>query len=255
MGEALRDWLPLVVHGLTCWMSSEDILAGERWGVSVSNELMKSDYGLLILTKENLSAPWILFEAGALARAVGLTQVCPILVDVDSSVINGPLAQFQTVRLNKSGIWKLVRALYNANTTITLSESQQRNIVDGLWFHLGQIIDDRSTPHDRNPDSDEPRLTVIEHDGGREIHHHLSFPQTVQNLLNLLYRDVLGDMVPVYSYGETWILKNVRTGEIIKKSAPLDARTLHDVGIRDGDRLALIRLSGSTGDSAGTNAS
>ena len=59
-----------------------DIDAGERWSNSVQKELEEPRFGILCLTQDNLTAPWILFEAGALAKTVQNTYVCPYLIDV-----------------------------------------------------------------------------------------------------------------------------------------------------------------------------
>ncbi len=37
--------------------------------ISWSARLQETDFGIICLTPENVSAPWLLFEAGALARA------------------------------------------------------------------------------------------------------------------------------------------------------------------------------------------
>ena len=245
IGEALRDWLPLVVHGLSCWMSSEDVHAGERWGISVSNELMKSEYGILVLTRDNMNAPWILFEAGALAKAVGLTQVCPILINVTPQEIPQPLGQFQSVRLDQDGMWRLVRSLYSANPATFLSDSQQLHIMQGLWPSFAEALNDspsRSVPVETGHD---PRITVVEFSSGVEVRHHLSFPRTLQELLDLLYREILGDEVPVFSYGSTWALRNLRNDKELAKEGDLDHRSLEELDLHDGDTLAVVRLGSS----------
>ena len=66
VAKALSDWLPLVFQSVSVWVSSEHIQAGSRWAHEVSTKLDESDVGILYLTASNLSAPWILFEAGAL---------------------------------------------------------------------------------------------------------------------------------------------------------------------------------------------
>ena len=88
----------------------------------------------------------------------------------------------------------------------------------------------------------EPKLTVIEYANGREVHHHLSFPRSLQGLLDLIFKEVVGDEVPVYSYGVTWALRNMRSNQVIEKVGAQDGRRLSELGIRDGDRLALTRI-------------
>jgi hypothetical protein len=70
LAQALRDWLPLVLHYVEPWLSQSDIEPGERWASEVSKELEVSNFGIICVTKENTESPWILFEAGALAKSL-----------------------------------------------------------------------------------------------------------------------------------------------------------------------------------------
>ena len=98
LATALRDWLPLILHYAQPWLSDKDISAGDRWGLEIGKELEESSFGIICLTQENLGAPWILFEAGALSKIVLVNSVCPYLLDVEYSDIGGPLSQFQAKR-------------------------------------------------------------------------------------------------------------------------------------------------------------
>src|SRR5688572_18638179 len=93
---ALREWLPDVIQSVHPWLSSEDIDAGLRWNDEVTRELSQTRFGIICLTAENQTAPWILFEAGALAKTIEKTHVVPYLIGLEpTDVQRGPLAQFQ----------------------------------------------------------------------------------------------------------------------------------------------------------------
>jgi hypothetical protein len=77
--QALHQWLPDVIQSIEPWMSAEDIDAGARWGNEVTNELAQTRCGIICLTQDNLTAPWILFEAGALSKTIEKTYVIPYL--------------------------------------------------------------------------------------------------------------------------------------------------------------------------------
>ena len=49
-------------------MSDTDIEKGARWENEISLRLAESDLGIICLTPDNLEEPWVLFEAGALAK-------------------------------------------------------------------------------------------------------------------------------------------------------------------------------------------
>jgi hypothetical protein len=90
MAEALDDWLPKVLRQVDPWMSETDISAGERWSVELSKQLGASDFGIICMTRHNMTAPRLLFEAGAISRSLSSGAVCPYLLglhvrDISSS--------------------------------------------------------------------------------------------------------------------------------------------------------------------------
>src|SRR5260370_42334613 len=50
------------------FLSSKDIRSGSQWYEIIAKELGQTKFGIVCLTPENLEAPWILFEGGALAK-------------------------------------------------------------------------------------------------------------------------------------------------------------------------------------------
>lgn len=79
IAEALHDWLPRVIQAVQPWLSSTNIDKGARWSDDIAAQLEETKFGLICLTRENLEAPWILFEAGALSKTLDRTYVCPYL--------------------------------------------------------------------------------------------------------------------------------------------------------------------------------
>jgi ribosomal protein L7/L12 len=109
----MRDWLPLVLHYVQPWLSAADIDAGQRWATEVGQQLNDSMFGILCLTRDNLQSPWILFEAGALAKSVAAGAVVPFLLDLEFSDVTGPLAQFQAKKADEQSTLELVTAINN----------------------------------------------------------------------------------------------------------------------------------------------
>jgi hypothetical protein len=58
--------------------------------------------------------PWVLFEAGALAKALDHSVVCPYLLDVKPSALEGPLNQFNAVMADEGGTLGLFRSINRA---------------------------------------------------------------------------------------------------------------------------------------------
>jgi hypothetical protein len=119
IAKALRDWLRDVIQNLTPWMSEVDTPAGERWGEGLRKELQDSQFGVVCLTAENLQAPWLHYEAGALAKTVEGPRVCPYLYKIDPSEVQGPLSVFQWKRVDEQGTKELVHSINAASLTLT----------------------------------------------------------------------------------------------------------------------------------------
>lgn len=129
---AFREWLPSVIQSIEAYVSSEDIEKGARWSGEIAKELDNSHYGIICLTEENKSAPWIHFEAGALSKSMKSGCVSPFLIDIKRSDVQGPLTQFQSVIFEKTDVLKLVVSINeqipekNRLTEATLSKSFER---------------------------------------------------------------------------------------------------------------------------------
>lgn len=129
----LKGWLPSVIQSIEPYVSSEDIDKGARWLTDISGELETSSFGILCLTRSNLNAPWILFEAGALSKKLEKSKVCPLLIDLSHSDIEGPLVQFQATSINKEDISKLLRSINQSLDDKGLGEKQLEETFDMWW--------------------------------------------------------------------------------------------------------------------------
>src|SRR4051812_20798222 len=102
VATALREWLGFVVPAKP-WMSEEDIEAGARWGDAIAGSLKDATSGILCITPENRDRPWLVFEAGALAKAFETARVTPYLFGFeDKSLPGSPLSQLQAKLVTKS---------------------------------------------------------------------------------------------------------------------------------------------------------
>ena len=114
VAQQLREWLPYVINSINPYVSSEDIDKGARWSTDIAKELEDSTFGILCVTKDNLEAPWLSFEAGALSKTMEKSFVTPFLFDIKRSEIKGPILQFQSTIFEKDDIKKLVKTLNKA---------------------------------------------------------------------------------------------------------------------------------------------
>ncbi|MDC3962572.1 TIR domain-containing protein [Polyangium jinanense] len=139
VARTLREWLPLVLQHVEPWMSEKDIEAGERWGIEIGKKLEESFFGVICLTKENLTAPWILFEAGALSKIMASSAVCPYLLGLDFGDITGPLSQFQAKKASKEHTRALVESINKCSIEQGmkgLDGNRLGAVFEGFWPQL-----------------------------------------------------------------------------------------------------------------------
>jgi len=111
VANLLDYWVKCVVQASRPWVSTSGIDSGSIWFNQISSELQDTTFGIICLTKENKEAPWILFEAGALAKGLASSRVCTFLIDLETKDIRDPLAQFNHTLPNFDSMWKLVSTL------------------------------------------------------------------------------------------------------------------------------------------------
>lgn len=146
LAKALRDWLPLVIHYVEPWLSQSDIEAGERWSIQIAKELEATNFGIICVTPENLNSPWVLFEAGALAKSMQDGRVIPVLLDLDFKSISGPLSQFQAKKADTAGLRDLVISLNKAGSD-AVPDSRLVTLFDSLVPALEKKIADIPKAH------------------------------------------------------------------------------------------------------------
>lgn len=141
VAQSLRVWLPKVIQAVKPWMSNEDIESGMKWSNEISGELEKSNFGIICITNENQSNPWITFEAGALSKTIDNAYVCPFLFDLEPSQLTGPISQFQARKTNKEGTLKILKTINNALDNNSLQEDELDEIFEVWWPKLSDNFD------------------------------------------------------------------------------------------------------------------
>ena len=109
LAQKLCKWIPEVLQYGRPWMSAE-ISAGRRWSQELAERLRGTNYGILCLTPENVRAPWIMFEAGGLAKQWTSARVVPLLFGgLHPDDLPSPLDQFQAKHASRLGLAELVQ--------------------------------------------------------------------------------------------------------------------------------------------------
>lgn len=133
VAELLDDWIQCVIQAVDPWMSSKDIDRGALWFTEITDQLANTGIGIICLTKENKNKPWILFEAGALAKGLTSNRVCTFLIDLSPTDLENPLAQFNHTFSTKDSIWDLVRTINLSLKENALKENVLAKVFDTYW--------------------------------------------------------------------------------------------------------------------------
>jgi hypothetical protein len=139
--EALKDWLPTILQTARPWMSATDIEKGTRWREEVAAALDTMKAGVICLTPENLTAEWLLFEAGALSKIRDpQTRVWTyLLAELKTQDLKDPLAMFQATSAEKEDTRKLIHSI-NKSLDATVAEGRLNHLFDKLWPDLEQKL-------------------------------------------------------------------------------------------------------------------
>lgn len=140
VAQALYNWLECIINFVKPWMSTASINPGERWNEEISKKLSETDFGIICLTPENIDKPWILFEAGALAKSIDKGRVIPLLIGLKSADLKPPLSQFQSVSLDRNGIRTIILSINKYLETSALSESVLDTSFKSLWSEFEENI-------------------------------------------------------------------------------------------------------------------
>lgn len=155
----LKEWLSCVIQSIHPWVSSKDIDRGSLWFSEISQQLSETSVGIICLTQENKEKPWILFEAGALAKGLHSSRVCTFLIDLEPKDVGDPLAQFNHTLPEKESILDLVSTLNSAGEQKLLDDAVLSRVFETYWaqFEDGfrKIIDStKPSPAKPRPQAD-----------------------------------------------------------------------------------------------------
>lgn len=151
VAKLLQVWLKESVfqdESIETFISSEDIDAGTDWLNDIKKNLLAADCAIIVLTKDNISAPWLNFESGSIAVSKDEKKAIPFLVNISTSELQTPLKHFQAVTVEKDSIKKLIVNLkefggYNSPSHIDDSLPRlHKEISEGIETKESEILSD-----------------------------------------------------------------------------------------------------------------
>ena len=133
VAELLNDWIQCVIQAVDPWLSSRDIDKGTVWFSELTDQIEKTNNGIICLTKANLNKPWILFEAGALAKGLQTNRVFTFLIDLEAHDVKDPLAQFNHTSPNRNDLYRLIISINNGLGDRALKTDVLRKVFETYW--------------------------------------------------------------------------------------------------------------------------
>lgn len=140
MAILLREWLIRVLQYSDPFVSSKDINKGAQWLVTISEQLSDTSEGIICVTPSNVEAPWLNYEAGALAKTTGQTAVRTVLLGMNPGDLpaGAPLSNFQhTAALDRDEMWSLIESIHSRSTAPDRGDLERiRWAFDQAWTPL-----------------------------------------------------------------------------------------------------------------------
>lgn len=238
-----REWLPSVIQSIEPYVSSEDIDKGARWSTDIAKELENSNFGILCVTKENLEAPWLSFEAGALSKTMEKSFVTPFLFDIKRAEVKGPILQFQSTIFQKDDVKRMVQTLNKACGETGISDTMLDKAFD-VWYpsleeSLNKLKTELPSPADEpTPDETNHSSEILE-----EI---LELSRDNQKLLRSPDETLYKDVTMIKGYLERISLRNDSLSErkmMSRKYNSMFFEELMHMGDRESSYAFLITLS------------
>ena len=126
IGLELERWLNGLNEAVFQTVISEQAIPiGSVWHNKLDEALQSANCGILCVTEENLTSPWLCYESGALSMSTARQDkksqsddnlrepyVAPILFgDISSSQVADPIQRFQSIKFNRKNMLELVLQL------------------------------------------------------------------------------------------------------------------------------------------------
>lgn len=145
MAAAMRDWLPHVIQVADPFFSPQDIGSGEFWDAKLRAEINASKFGIICVTQENVEAPWLNYEAGALAEGLE-GHTAPWLLGMTPEALKStPMSRLQARLADREGTKAIVESI-----ALRLESAIPPSIIsaaaDTHWEKLEQRLRDIAPP-------------------------------------------------------------------------------------------------------------
>jgi hypothetical protein len=138
IADEMRKWIGLILPQVKPFITTTDIDKGAQWEGKIRAELQQSDFGIVILTRDNLDSQWVAFEAGALSKHLE-GRVATILFGISHADIKPPLSIFQGTIFNVTDFRQLIT---NINDAVVPVDRRSEDQIDAIFPMLWPKLED-----------------------------------------------------------------------------------------------------------------
>lgn len=207
LAETLREWIPNVIQAAQPYYSPGDIAQGARWSSELAEILADTQMGILCLTADNITSPWITFEAGALSKGLSVSRAVPLLFGFEATELTGPLVQFQAARFGEHDIRQVLDLINSQLGHERLSPIVLERGFEKWWPDLETRV---QTIMESSPSTLKPRpqrdileeILLVTRDHLRRAEHDSLNPRTIPELVEaytcLVNLAMIHDVVPYF---------------------------------------------------------
>jgi len=140
VAETLKRFLPIIVPNTKTFISSE-IPKGDDWDKAIGEKLKTTKCGIFCITPDNTHKPWLLFEAGAISVNINDldgegSKVITLLLDIEYSALDFPLARFQGTKTTKEDMLKMAHDINDL-----LGEPHNKDNIDYVFENAWKDIE------------------------------------------------------------------------------------------------------------------
>jgi hypothetical protein len=139
LGQAMQTFVRRLIPGAEPWLSPTGIEKGTRWISELTESLEEATAGLICLTPHNLTAPWILFEAGVLSHDRS-RRVWTFLLDVRNEQVGPQMGQFQATGTTRDDVLLMMKSMNERIATAPRTEGDLEYTFNLMWPELAQRI-------------------------------------------------------------------------------------------------------------------
>lgn len=143
VADALSLCITRTTPALVPWISTGGIGSGGRWSAEIDDALRTASAAIVVVTRANLLAPWLIFEAGALIYGLARHRVCPVLVDLSVADIGEghPFRLYQARPAQLDGFARVLRDFQAPlDPAARVSEAEIRTRLVRWWPEVMSVI-------------------------------------------------------------------------------------------------------------------